>query len=290
MRSMTGFGRGTAPLSGGAVVVEIRSLNHRYLDVHARVSSDLAEHATWVEQMVRQQVARGRYDISVRVEGSVAPQPRMVLSHARALHAQMNELAKELGVSPPQGLEWLTALPELMERPSLADAEEARSALSEATKSALAALDAMRGAEGRSMETDLRERVSSVRVLIDRIRARAPEMSQEYRGRLQNRLAKLLSGQHAALDPTRLELEVALLADKSDVSEELVRLDSHFEQFDSFVASADAVGRRLDFLLQEIGREVNTIGSKCQDIAVAHTVVELKAEVERLREQVQNVE
>ncbi|HMR04165.1 MAG TPA: YicC family protein [Polyangiaceae bacterium] len=287
---MTGFGRGTAPLSGGAVVVEIRSLNHRYLDVHARVSSDLAEHATWVEQMVRQQVARGRYDISVRVEGSVAPQPRMVLSHARALHAQMNELAKELGVSPPQGLEWLTALPELMERPSLADAEEARSALSEATKSALAALDAMRGAEGRSMETDLRERVSSVRVLIDRIRARAPEMSQEYRGRLQNRLAKLLSGQHAALDPTRLELEVALLADKSDVSEELVRLDSHFEQFDSFVASADAVGRRLDFLLQEIGREVNTIGSKCQDIAVAHTVVELKAEVERLREQVQNVE
>ncbi len=287
---MTGYGRGVAPLGDGSVVVEIRSLNHRYLDVRARASQEIAEHATWLEQLVRQKLSRGRYDVSARAEGSVTPEPQLSTGRARSLFRQLRELATELGVPEPNSVEWLTALPEVLERPTLSQVAPARQALEQAMTRALADLDAMRLAEGKALDVDFRERLGRIRTLLDQLAARTPQLVEEYRDRLKNRLERLLASQPAALDPSRLELEVALLADKSDVNEELVRLSSHLEQFEGFLAQEEAVGRRLDFLLQEIGREVNTAGSKCQDATVAHTVVDLKAEVERLREQVQNVE
>ncbi len=290
MKSMTGYGRGVAPLGGGTVVVEIRSLNHRYLDVRARASQEIAEHATWLEQLARQKLSRGRYDVSARAEGAVTPEPQLSLSRAKSLYRQLCELSAELGVPEPKNVEWLTALPEVLERPNLSQAAPARHALEQAMTQALTDLDAMRLAEGGALDADFRERLGRIRALLDQLAARTPQLVEEYRSRLGSRLERLLASQPAALDPSRLELEVALLADKSDVNEELVRLGSHLEQFEGFLAQEEAVGRRLDFLLQEIGREVNTVGSKCQDVAVAHTVVDLKAEVERLREQVQNVE
>jgi len=170
------------------------------------------------------------------------------------------------------------------------DAAEARHALEIALTRALEGLENMRRSEGAALARALSERLLSARAYRNEIAARASELINGYRSRLHDKLDRLLRDAGVALDSGRLETEVALMADRSDIAEELVRLDSHYDQFEQLLDKDDAVGRRLDFLLQEVSREVNTVGAKCQDAPVAHLVVALKAEVERLREQVQNVE
>jgi uncharacterized protein (TIGR00255 family) len=168
--------------------------------------------------------------------------------------------------------------------------EATRTALGAALKAAIAALDTMRLTEGDALSLELGTRLHVAQQLQRQISERGPDLLKYYQNRLQERLSRLLAGSEAQVDPGRLQAEIALLADKSDITEELVRLGSHFEQFSALLKLAEPVGRRLDFLLQEIGRETNTIGSKCQDASLSHLVVELKTEVERMREQVQNVE
>jgi uncharacterized protein (TIGR00255 family) len=290
MRSMTGFGMGEAPLGDGRASLELRALNHRFLEVRVRLPNELLDQAFFVEQLARERLSRGRFDIGVRLEGAALPAPRFSTERARALFHGLSQLRDELAPGTELPITALTALPELVTAPTAADSENVRTALKQAFDGAITRLNEMRGREGAALREELRARLESARRLRSKIAARGSEVLDSYRARLRDKVERLLVDPGVPVDAGRLELEVALLADRSDVTEELVRLDSHFEQFLRLLDEDVPVGRRLDFLLQEIGRESNTIGAKSQDAPLAHLVVEMKAELERIREQVQNVE
>jgi len=287
---MTGFGVGDAPLGDGRVTVELRALNHRFLDVRVRLPEELLEQSFFVEQLARESLARGRFDVGVRLEGAALPPPLFSVDRARALYRGLCQLRDELAPGTDLPITALTGMPDLVTTPTSADSESSRAALKGAFELALGRLDEMRVQEGLALRRELHARLDSARRLRATISARGGEMLDGYRARLRERLERLLSESGVQLDPGRLEAEIVILADRSDVTEELVRLDSHFDQFAHLLATEGPVGRRLDFLLQEIGRESNTIGAKSQDAPIAHLVVEMKAELERIREQVQNVE
>jgi uncharacterized protein (TIGR00255 family) len=287
---MTGFGVGDAPLGDGRLVLELRSLNHRFLELRVRLPTELSDHAFWLEQLARERLTRGRFDLGVRLEGAAIPPPRFAIDRARAIYRTLEQLRDELAPGTPLPVATLASLPDVLTLPGSVDAGEARRALETALARALNELESMRQSEGAALARALSERLAAARSYRDGIAARADELVEGYRARLHDKLGRLLRDAGVALDSGRLETEVALMADRSDITEELVRLDSHYAQFEELLHKDDAVGRRLDFLLQEVSREVNTVGAKCQDAPVAHLVVALKAEVERLREQVQNVE
>ena len=287
---MTGFGVGDAPLGDGRVTVELRALNHRFLDVRVRLPEELGDQSFFVEQLARESLSRGRFDICVRLEGAALPPPRFSIDRARALYRGLCQLRDELAPGTELPITALTGMPDLVTTPTTADAGGAQRALRAAFESALLRLDEMRHREGEALTRELCARLSAARQLRATIALRGGEMLEGYRTRLRERLDRLLSESGVQVDPGRLEGEIVILADRSDVTEELVRLDSHFDQFARLLSAEGPVGRRLDFLLQEIGRESNTIGAKSQDAPIAHLVVEMKAELERIREQVQNVE
>ena len=289
---MTGFGIGDAPLGDGRVTVELRALNHRFLDVRVRLPEELNDQSFFIEQLARESLARGRFDVGVRLEGAALPPPLFSIERARALYRGLCQLRDELAPGTDLPITALTGMPDLVTTPTTADSVGARASLKAAFEAALARLDEMRLHEGEALTRELRTRLDSARRLRLIIATRGSEMLEGYRMRLRDRLGRLLSESGVQLDPGRLEAEIVILADRSDVTEELVRLESHFEQFSRLLEleTGAPVGRRLDFLLQEIGRESNTIGAKSQDAPIAHLVVEMKAELERIREQVQNVE
>jgi uncharacterized protein (TIGR00255 family) len=287
---MTGFGTADAPLGDGRVTVELRALNHRFLEVRVRLPEPLLDHGFFVEQMAREKLSRGRFDVGVRLEGAALPPPRFSLDRARALYRGLAQLRDELAPGADLPISALTAMPDLVTAPTAADTNVARHALKQAFEAALARLDEMRADEGSALHRELASRLEAARTLRGCIAERGGEMLEAYRTRLRDRLERLLTESGVQVDAGRLEAELVILADRSDVTEELVRLDSHFDQFVRLLAVDGPVGRRLDFLLQEIGRESNTIGAKSQDAPIAHLVVEMKAELERIREQVQNVE
>lgn len=292
MRSMTGYGSGEAALGPGRLTAEVRSLNHRYLELRVRLPTELNEHTFHVEQTARSLFERGRYDVGFRLEGAVA-RPRLSTSRLRELYASLSALRDELAPGTPLPLAALLSAPQAFETAATLPAEEARVALDAALRSAAERLTEMREREGASLRDALLRHLARARELRATIGELSAGTAEHARQRLQERLARLLgdrSGEGRELDAGRLEQEIALLADRSDVTEELTRLDSHFDQLAQLCAASEPVGRRLDFLLQELGREANTIGSKSQDARIAHQVVELKAETERIREQVQNVE
>lgn len=289
MRSMTGFGLAHAQLGEGRLQVEARSVNHRYLDVRVRLPSDLADHSFFLEQLARQKLSRGRYDIGVRVEGPALPAVRFSTEKARDLYAELCKLRDELAPGTPVPISVVTSMPEVLE-PSAVAQESVRESLRQALEGALESLDQMRAREGETLRGELSSRLSEAQRLRQSIQARVPVVLDQQRARLSERLSKLLTDSKVQLDEGRLEHELALLADKSDVTEELLRLESHFTQFVMLLGSEGPIGRQLDFLLQEVGREANTIGSKSSDAETSHLVVALKSEVERIREQVQNVE
>lgn len=287
---MTGFGIGEAALGEGRVTMELRALNHRFLDVRVRVPNEIADHAFFLEQLLRERLARGRFDLGVRLSGSALPAVRFSRERARAVYDALLELRDDLAPQAEVPLSAVTALPELVTTPAEIDAESLRAALSVAFEAALARLFEMRSREGGALARELRGRVETCRRLVASVTARSGSLVEVYRTRLRDRVDRLVAGTGVVIDTGRLEAEVALLVDRSDISEELSRLASHFEQFEGLLEVEGPIGRRLDFLLQEIAREGNTIGAKCQDAPIAHLIVELKAEVERIREQVQNVE
>lgn len=289
MHSMTGFGAGSAPLADGRVSVEVRALNHKHTDVRLRMPQELAEHATFFEQAIRSAIGRGRYDISVRVEGEVGGAFQVDEERLRSVYRSFAKLRDEIAPQSDISLSHLAALPDLLTRTGLEPAS-AREALTIAFEGAHRELTSMREIEGTALHRDLSERLSRVRDLRKQVGDGTQQLVEHHRARLQQRVNELLESSGMQLQRDRLEQEIALLADRSDITEELVRLDSHFAQFSQLLDAPDAVGRRLDFLLQEISREVNTVGSKSQHAKVAHLVVEMKSEVERLREQVQNVD
>lgn len=294
MRSMTGFGAsestvGTAA-SAGKLTVEIRAVNHRYLDIRVRVPSQLPDLGSTVEAIARERLTRGRFDITVRLEGAALGAVTIDKDRARSVFAALLALRDELAPRADVPLSLLGAVPDLFVPTIEQEGEALRAAVGSAFDAAIKTLDAMRLREGLALGDDIVRRLVTVRKLAKSVSERSPQVVETYKKKLKERAERLRIASDIDIDSGRLEQEIALFADRVDIAEELTRLDSHTLHFESLLASSDAVGRRLDFLLQEMAREANTIGSKSQDVGIAHAVVELKAEIERMREQVQNVE
>jgi uncharacterized protein (TIGR00255 family) len=241
------------------------------------------------DALARKLLVRGRIELTARLEGLLPGTIVLDRDRARAALLALQQLRDELGLHEPVPLTLLSAVPGLFAEQAR-DPEDMRAALHDAAQRACEALVTMRRAEGAALARDLGERVDRMKALCDRVSERAAGASDRYRQKLRARVLELLAGTNVTLDPGRLEHEVALAADRSDVSEELTRLASHCRQFMALASIGDEpVGRRLEFLLQEMGREVNTLGSKVDDLDLTGCMLELKAELERLREQVQNV-
>ncbi len=290
IRSMTGHGVGEAELGQGRVLVEVRAVNHRFLDVRVRLPIELGEHAGAIEEHVRRLLHRGRIEVGARLDGDIVGPPQLDRARARATFAQLCELRDELRPDEPVPLSVLFSMPDLFVRPSATGHQEAREALLFATDRACADVWTMRTREGAVLAQDLAGQLDAIAQGVEAVQARAPEVVDIYRDRLRRRIERLLAGTERDLDPGRLEHEVALFADRADVTEEITRLGSHCDQVrDLLGAGDDSAGKRLDFLLQEMNREANTIGSKSPDADTASRVIEMKAAIGRMREQAQNV-
>jgi uncharacterized protein (TIGR00255 family) len=292
---MTGFGRASFQVADLAFDVELRSVNHRYLDVRVRLPRSLATLEGEVRARIQARLSRGKVDLVVAAPGGGAPSQRLEVDFeaARAYLEAAARLHESAQVEGALDVGTVLALPGVSRfvEPE-APAEVVRESLLGAVDDALEALDAMRAAEGVAVERDLLERVSKVETRAAELERRAGTVQTAVRERLRRR-AEQLGRETGLLDEARLHQELVIAADRMDVTEEIVRLRSHAEQFRCIAeegASDKPVGRRLDFLLQEFAREANTIGAKGADAPIAHEIVELKAEIERLREQVQNVE
>ena len=293
MRSMTGFGIGESPLDGGAkgkLIVEIRGVNHRFLDVRVRVPRELGDLAGFVEQIAREKLTRGRYEIAVRVEGATLGAPTLDRERAKSAYRALCELRDEIAPGAEVPLSMLGSIPDLFVSSVEREIDRVRGATKAAFERCVVALDTMRKREGKSLSDDLTRRLESVRRLARLVEVRAPEVIEVHRKRLRDRAERLRIATDLELEPSRLEQEIVLFAERIDICEELTRLESHCGQFAGLVSSTESCGRRLDFLLQEMAREANTVGAKSPDAQIAHSIVEVKAEIERMREQVQNVE
>ena len=290
-RSMTGFGRGEASADGRTWVAEVRTVNHRFLDqrvVLPRLFGALEEP---VKKLVAASLDRGRVDCTFSLQGMTTSQPQLVVndSVARQYHRCLRQLIGDYGLRPEIGLADMLTLRDVitLEEPR-PDMEAEWSLIRTSLTAALRECDRMREEEGRAMQVDLLDRLGKFEAIVARITDRLPELLALRQAELRQRVGRLLDG--VDLDPVRLAQETAILADKSDVTEEVIRLGSHIAQFRAFLASDEPVGRRLDFLLQEFLREVNTLSSKIANADIAHLGVEMKNEIEKLREQVQNIE
>lgn len=291
---MTGFGAGEAriELQGREirVRVDVRSVNHRFLDVRSRLAPSLSDHAPALEELVGKRLRRGHVEIGVRVEGRVEPTPALDLEVARAAYAQLVKLRDELSPGESVPLTLLSSVPGLFISAPNELGQDLRAALVEAAKRACDAVDSMRAREGTALAEELGTRLESVRAKLAQVRLRCPALIDAQRVRLRDRLARMMNEHDLTLDETRIEHEIALFAERTDVAEEVARLDAHCDQFDELMnGTGPSHGRKLDFLLQEMAREVNTLGAKTPEVEITRVVVEIKADVERMREQVQNV-
>jgi uncharacterized protein (TIGR00255 family) len=286
---MTGFGVGSASYREGRVVAEVRSVNHRFLDLRVRLPSDLGDQVSFIEQLVREHVERGRLDVTVQLEGAVGL-GGIDLDRARRLYDDLCRLRDEIAPGAEVPIAALAAFSATLAPPSPHDVTAFRVSTAAAVDAALANLDAMRRREGARLADDIRTRVERVSSLTEAIASRIPHTLDDQLERLRERVSRLVQGAGLTPDPGRLETELALLADRGDVTEELVRVGSHIAQITDIIVAEGPHGKRLDFLLQELGREANTIGSKSQDAQVSHLAIDVKVELSRLREQIQNVE
>ncbi len=286
---MTGFGVGEAKLGAGRICLEARSVNHRFLELRVRLPRELGDHSVFVEQLLRPRLSRGRVDVTVHWEGGHGG-VALDRDRARAALRALRELAGELGHHGEVPLSLLSAVPDLFVPAADAERGDVREALTAAAERCLTELDTMRRHEGAALAQDLAERLDGVRGIHGRLVELIARSAPRYRERVRARVGRLLDAVNTRVDEGRLEQELVLLAEHTDVTEELTRLGAHVEQFAALLAAADPVGRRLDFVLQEMSREANTLGAKAIDAEITVQVVELKAELERLREQAQNVE
>jgi uncharacterized protein (TIGR00255 family) len=293
IKSMTGFGHGTAELDGVTIWAEISSLNHRYLDIAVRLSPPLNVFENEVRKLVQSHFERGRVNVFLTSEGNLPEANRVefdrhlahqYVDHVRSFSLESG-LKEDLTATSILRLNalWTPRRPRPEELGTLWDLTE------KALAGAIEQLSEMRGREGANLWVDLSERIQQIGSAAKEIDLRAPAVIDEYREKLKERIASILpSG--TGLDEQRLVTEIAIFADRADISEELARIQSHIKQFHMLAQQESNVGRRLDFLLQEMYREVTTIGSKAHDAQIAHAVVEAKGTLEKMREQIQNVE
>ena len=291
IKSMTGFGRATAEGEGIKVTVELRTVNNRHLDVHVRLSQEFTELELAVKKQVQAALKRGRVDVSIMIERGGTVAFDINRDAVRAYLDAVGVLKEEFGLGGDIALDSIVRLPGVLQSTSSSVAADAAVAetVATATTSALSDLVAMRAVEGAELATEMNSRIERIEALMPLIELRAEQLPTQYRDRLEKRLAELVRGK--PIDETRLAQEVAYLAERSDIAEELARLKSHLGQFrQTMLGEAGEAGKRLDFLLQEMNREANTVLSKSGDVEISESAITIKAEVEKLREQVQNVE
>lgn len=292
IKSMTGFASAAATAGGVAVSVEIRTYNSRHLDIALRLPpgyTDLEERA---RALIAARLTRGRVEAKIHIEDASAALAAVEadLARARAVQAALERVKAELGLPDPVTLEMLLGAGGILKtvQPG-ADLAAAGSLLEGVLIQVLEDLDGMRSAEGRALSLDLRTRLNAIEAALGEISRHGEGLSAVYQERLKDRVAVLTQG-WVEIDSARIAQEAALLADRCDISEEIVRAGSHLQQFRAIMGSAEAGGRKLNFLLQELNREFTTMGSKIGNAAAAHEIVAVKTELEKIREQIQNVE
>lgn len=291
LKSMTGFGAGRVRVGDEEVSVELRSLNHKFIEVKARIPRELAALETAVVKQVKDRLARGSVEVLVKRQTATASGtvPTVDVGLAREYARAFRELAAALDVTPEVTWHQVASQPGVVRLEEKGvDVEAAGKAVQGALDQALTALEQMRRTEGEAIRADLEARLKLIEGWSREVAELSPKAVQEYQQRLTERVAELARG--VAVEPQRLAQEVVLFAERTDIAEEMTRLASHLEQFRALMTSSEPAGRRMDFLVQEMHREVNTTGSKSQHADISARVVSMKAEVERIREQVQNVE
>ena len=288
---MTGYGRAVETVNGREFTVEVRSVNNRYLDCTVKLPRLLSFAEDTVKQAVKKAISRGKVDVYISVHSEAGEEAKISLntSMVEGYLAAMKVLEDTYHVKNDISIMGLARMPDVftVEKPEV-DEEQLLADLMSVVDKALAGYDAMRTTEGKAMENDLRSRGETILNLVSQVEAGNPQTVADYRQRLYNKLQEVLA--NTALDESRILTEAAIFADKVAVDEETVRLRSHLQQMNTMLTTGGAVGRKLDFLLQEMNRESNTIGSKCSDVRLARIVVDIKAELEKIREQTQNIE
>jgi uncharacterized protein (TIGR00255 family) len=288
---MTGYGRAEGSSSLGALSVEARSVNHRFCDISLRLSRKLSPLEGRIKDLVKSRFSRGRIELSVRVDSTGGNGYRLEpdLEMARQYVHALRTLKTKLRLKGEIHLDMIAQGKDIIVAVEPADTAEAHwEEIRQVLDRSLDGLKEMRRQEGESLAADLRKRIQSIKGLLERIKARAPLVLEEYRQRLRQRIETMVQGME--LDPLRFNQEVAFFAERSDISEETVRITSHLAQIEQMIDSDEPVGRKLEFLLQEVHREANTISSKANDETISQMVVEVKGQLEKLREQIQNVE
>ena len=291
IKSMTGYGRAVETVNGREFSVEIRSVNNRYLDCSVRLPRILSFGEEAVKQAVKQAVSRGKVDVFISLHSEQEDEVTVHLNRGvlEGYLTAMRQIATDYSVQDDISVSTLSRLPEVFSvEKAEVDEKQLLSDLMLAVEKALSGYNAMRSTEGAALDADLRSRGKTILELVTQVEAGNAQTVVDYRARLENKLREVLA--NTAIDESRILTEAAIFADKVAVDEETVRLRSHLQQMTQMLDAGGAIGRKLDFLLQEMNREANTIGSKCTDVRLAKIVVDIKAELEKIREQTQNIE
>ena len=291
VKSMTGYGRAVETVNGREFTVELRSVNNRYLDCAVKLPRALSFAEDAVKQAVKGAISRGKVDVFISLRSESAQDVKITLNApvVEGYIAAMRQMARDYGIREDISVGLLSRMPDVftVDKPEV-DEEQLLSDLLSVVGKALERFAAMRTAEGKALENDLRSRGETILSLVEQVEAGSGQTVADYRTRLENKLKEVLA--NTAIDESRILTEAAIFADKVAVDEETVRLRSHLDQMNNMLTTGGAIGRKLDFLLQEMNRESNTIGSKCSDVRLARIVVDIKAELEKIREQTQNIE
>lgn len=291
LKSMTGYGRQETVIGGKKILAEIKSVNHRFADYNIKVPRHLGFLEDKVKKLASEYVTRGKIDIYINIESSEEADKDILLNSelAKSYIDALYELRDKFGLKDDISVSSVARYTDIFRAERREEDEDALwQSVKTVMENALEAFSSMRAREGERIEQDLRTRIEYMKELAAKVDERSPQTVKEYRDRLYARIKDVLEDR--TVDEARVLTEAAIFADKVAVNEETVRLSSHFDEFNEIITSGEPAGRRLDFLIQEINREVNTIGSKAQDLTIAKIVVTLKGEIEKLREQIQNIE
>ena len=291
IKSMTGYGRAVQTVNGREFTVEVRSVNNRYLDCTVKLPRTVSFAEDAVKQAVKNAISRGKVDVYITIKSEAETDTKITLNAAilEGYLSAMRQMVDTYGVKDDISVSTVSRLPEIftVEKPQV-DEDQLKNDLLQVVAAALEGYNAFRAAEGAALDADLRSRGNTILELVAQVEAGNAQTVIDYRAKLYNKLKEVLANTN--IDESRILTEAAIFADKVAVDEETVRLRSHLEQMNNMLTAGGAMGRKLDFLLQEMNREANTIGSKCTDVELARIVVDIKAELEKIREQTQNIE
>lgn len=291
MKSMTGYGRAREASNEREIVVELRAVNHRYLDINVKAPRGYGFLEEAIKKLAASKISRGKVDIYISVTDLAAQETTITLNHelAQSYFDALVELRDALHLHDDISVMSIAKMPDVLVSQRVeVDADALTASVSEVFNEAVKQFDEMRQIEGEKLADDIRNRMNTIKEVVEQVEIRSPERVTAYREKLEKRMNEILAD--STVDEQRILTEAAIFADKTAVDEETVRLRSHLDQLDNMLKDSNPVGRKLDFLVQEMNREANTIGSKANDSILANYVIALKAEIEKIREQIQNIE